>query len=206
MVQGSEDYHSERANRPRSVRVRERKSEGKWRGPTSPSDRTASLFCSCSSRSIPCGRRRRPSITWHGYLFGYGYCLPAYGTAHRSALRTTRTRTRTRLCTWRRAPRWACSAMAPRVAAWDLHMLPDVGWWSVTFVGRLRASLGVTSGLAATLPSFRERRRVRVLRSTLRHCLPQRPTHYPDPSRYPESPQDSPRPCSAPPATAPCVS
>ena len=32
--------------------------------------------------------------TWHiGYLFGYGYCLPPYGTPYRSALRTTRTRT-----------------------------------------------------------------------------------------------------------------
>ena len=31
-----------------------------------------------------------------GYLLGYGYCLPPYGTAYRSALRTTRTRTTTR--------------------------------------------------------------------------------------------------------------
>jgi hypothetical protein len=28
-----------------------------------------------------------------GFLFGYGYCLPPYGTAYCSALRTTRTRT-----------------------------------------------------------------------------------------------------------------
>ena len=31
-----------------------------------------------------------------GYFPGYGYCLPPYGTAYRSALRTTRTRTTTR--------------------------------------------------------------------------------------------------------------
>ena len=31
-----------------------------------------------------------------GYVFGYGYCLPPYGTTYRSALRTTRSRTTTR--------------------------------------------------------------------------------------------------------------
>jgi len=32
-----------------------------------------------------------------GYESGYGYCLPPYDTAYRSALRTTRTRTTTRV-------------------------------------------------------------------------------------------------------------
>ena len=45
-------------------------------------------------RGPPAGRRRL-SARWPcagstGYLFGYGYCLPPYGTAYRSALHTTR--------------------------------------------------------------------------------------------------------------------
>ena len=41
--------------------------------------------------------RGRPSRTVDmlhiGYLFGYGYCLPPYGTSYRSAIRSTRTPT-----------------------------------------------------------------------------------------------------------------
>jgi hypothetical protein len=42
-------------------------------------------FVRCSS-TLACWMSRRRKT-------GYGYCLPPYGTAYRSALRTTRTRT-----------------------------------------------------------------------------------------------------------------
>ena len=41
-------------------------------------------------------RTRSVEIWSTGYLFGYGYCLPPYGAAYRSTLRTTRTQPRTR--------------------------------------------------------------------------------------------------------------
>ena len=41
-------------------------------------------------------RRGEEDSKLGGYESGYGYCLPPYGTAYRRALRTTRTRSRTR--------------------------------------------------------------------------------------------------------------
>ena len=43
------------------------------------------------------GLWHRDSYPEFGYESGYGYCLQPYGAAYRRALRTTRTRTRTRI-------------------------------------------------------------------------------------------------------------